>query len=202
MHAALSYRRICSLFCGLFIASSSKYYLETLTGIWYGQPSSSRNLTICFEPIVKVSCLAFSHGFVKFAGFRKVSAGFSPLVLSHFRNDNFFFVSCYGLVVVNMLVFVFIFPNHAHWKMIMLEYYCRIDFALDFLIELDYFECFLELAWDIQCYIWIYLDLWNIQSWLNCSISSKYVKEIRKENIWLRTSVWIAFVKSIVSDHA
>jgi hypothetical protein len=72
------------LFCGLFIASSSKYYLETLTGIWYGHPLFSKNLTIYFNPVVKVSCLAFCHGFVKFAGFRKVSAGFSPLVLSHF----------------------------------------------------------------------------------------------------------------------
>ncbi len=36
-----------------------------------------------------------------------------PLSFESFRNENFCFESCYRLVVVNMLVFVFIFPNHV-----------------------------------------------------------------------------------------
>ncbi len=96
-----------------------------------------------------------------------------------------------------MLVFVFIFPNHVLIEHVgvLLPYW----FCVGFVVRIGLFwVLFRIIAWDIQYFIRIYLDLWNIQSWLNCSISSKYVKEIGKKIFDLEPLVWIAFVKWIV----
>jgi len=100
-----------------------------------------------FQPGVKVSCSAFFHSFAKLCWNSQSSCS----EFSRLHNENLCLESWHGLVVAQMLNSVLIFCNHARLNLLVisyinaLEYYYRIDFVLDHLIEFDYLSDYWNL---------------------------------------------------------